>query len=112
MSLEKHLDFGTQVETSPGRCSDPPYHAPDSHARDSQRDEALDFLQEHDNAVALDRSRDSAFTRGLRKKIDFSVLPFLWFAYTLCFIDKVLLNVRNLTGCCHRMKVAHDLADS
>lgn len=92
MSSQKETEPHVQEESSP-QCPDTP-NVPYSHPNDDRRDEALDFLEKYKNAAALGLSRDAAFTRGLRKKIDFRVLPFLWLCYTLCFIDKVLLNVR------------------
>lgn len=70
---------------------------PDTSSHNSLRDEALDFLEEYKNAAAVTLSRNAAFTRALRKKIDFRIATVLWLAYTLCFIDKVLLNVRDNT---------------
>lgn len=86
--LEPHVG----VETPPSLAV-----TPDTSSHDSLRDEALDFLEEHKNEAAVTLSRNAAFTRALRKKIDFRIATVLWLAYTLCFIDKVLLNVSDTT---------------
>lgn len=91
MMLSDHkLEPCVEVETPPGLAV-----TPDTSSHNSLRDEALDFLEEHKNAAAVALSRNASFTRTLRKKIDFRIATVLWLAYTLCFIDKVLLNVRN-----------------
>lgn len=64
----------------------------DNHSRD---DQALDFLKQHKNVKAVSLSRQSSYTRALRRRVDFRVIPFLCCCYTLNFLDKVLLNVRN-----------------
>jgi hypothetical protein len=62
---------------------------------DSRFDQALDFLKQHKNDAAVDLSRQASFTRALRRRVDFRVIPFLCCCYTLNFLDKVLLNVRH-----------------
>jgi hypothetical protein len=61
---------------------------------DNRRDQALDFLNEFKNDESVELSKVASFTKGLRKKIDWRLMPFLFLCYTLTFIDKVLLNVR------------------
>lgn len=58
-------------------------------------DQALDFLKQHKNDAAVGLSRQASFTRALRRRVDFRVIPFLCCCYTLNFLDKVLLNVRH-----------------
>lgn len=65
---------------------------------DSRFDQALDFLKQHKNDAAVDLSRQASFTRALRRRVDFRVIPFLCCCYTLNFLDKVLLNVRHSGG--------------
>lgn len=65
---------------------------------DSRFDQALDFLKQHKNDAAVDLSRQASFTRALRRRVDFRVIPFLCCCYTLNFLDKVLLNVRHSEG--------------
>ncbi|KAH8669005.1 major facilitator superfamily domain-containing protein [Xylariales sp. PMI_506] len=60
---------------------------------DSLRDEALNFLQQHKNEASLDLTHDRAFTKALRRKIDWRLTPFFWLCYTLNYVDKVLLNL-------------------
>lgn len=91
MMSDHKLEPHVEVETPPGLAG-----IPDTSSHDSLRDEALDFLEEHKNAAAVSLSRNSAFTRALRKKIDFRIAAVLLLAYSLCFIDKVLLNVSNM----------------
>lgn len=62
---------------------------------DSRFDQALDFLKQHKNEAAVSLSRQASFTRALRRRVDFRVIPFLCCCYTLNFLDKVLLNVRH-----------------
>lgn len=95
MLPENKLEVPVDIQTPPGVAVTP--DSLHSRSHNSLRDEALDFLEEHKNAAAVSLSRDAAFTRTLRKKIDFRIAIVLWLAYTLCFIDKVLLNVRNIT---------------
>lgn len=92
MSFEnKKADSHAQVATHPViPLPDISYSDPTN----NRRDRALDFLDEHKNSAALEYSKDSAFTRGLRRKIEFRILPFLWICYTISSIDKVILNVR------------------
>jgi hypothetical protein len=61
--------------------------------RDTRRDAALDFLGQYKNVASVELSKVAAFTRGLRRKIDWRLMPFLFVCYSLTFIDKVLLNV-------------------
>jgi hypothetical protein len=63
---------------------------------DKRRDDALDFLDHHRAEAQEDRSHDASFTKSLRRKIDWRLMPFLCVCYTLNFVDKVLLNV---SGC-------------
>lgn len=67
---------------------------------DSRFDQALDFLKQHKNDAAVDLSRQASFTRALRRRVDFRVIPFLCCCYTLNFLDKVLLNVRHFENGC------------
>lgn len=67
----------------------------DSSDNDSRLDQALDFLKQHKNDAAVSLSRQASFTRALRRRVDFRVIPFLCCCYTLNFLDKVLLNVRH-----------------
>lgn len=95
MLSENKLEPPVEIETPSGVAVTPDTLHSRSH--NSLRDEALDFLEEHKNAAAVGLSKNAAFTRTLRKKIDFRIAIVLWLAYTLCFIDKVLLNVINTT---------------
>lgn len=60
---------------------------------DTRRDNALDFLQQYKNEESVELSKVASFTKALRRKIDWRLMPFLCLSYTLNFIDKVLLNV-------------------
>lgn len=74
-----------ESEVVPGGLSD----------NENRFDQALDFLKQHKNDAAVDLSRQASFTRALRRRVDFRVIPFLCCCYTLNFLDKVLLNVRH-----------------
>lgn len=64
---------------------------------DSQKkDDALDFLNQHQAEAHAETSYDGSFGKALRRKIDWRLMPFLCACYTLNFIDKVLLNVSHL----------------
>lgn len=54
------------------------------------KDNALIFLEEHEGTTT---QADPHELPRLRRKVDYMVIPFLMFCYTLNFIDKVLLNV-------------------
>lgn len=69
---------------------------------DNRRDKALDFLAEHKNEASIELSKVTAFTRRLRRKIDWRVMPFFCLCYTMNFLDKVLLNVRFLIQVCNQ----------
>jgi hypothetical protein len=56
-------------------------------ASDSDVDAAWQFLNKHRNA-ASDVNIDA-----LRRKIDWRIVPLMFFCYTLQFLDKVILNV-------------------
>ena len=56
-------------------------------------DEALDFLEQHRDAVNVALGFDKAYLRRLRRKLDFYIIPFMMVVYTFNFIDKILLNV-------------------
>lgn len=62
-------------------------------SNDRSIDDALIFLQRHEDETATIPDSDSAL-RQLRRKIDVHVISFLMMCYTLNFLDKVLLNVR------------------
>lgn len=64
---------------------------------DSQKkDDALDFLNQHQAEAHAENSYNGSFGKALRRKIDWRLMPFLCACYTLNFIDKVLLNVSGL----------------
>ena len=48
-------------------------------------DAALEFLHGEDNAVAIEISE-----KALVRKIDWMVMPLMWAAYNLQYLDKVL----------------------
>ena len=52
-------------------------------------DQAYYYLQKTGASVEIDVS-----LRSLRRKIDWRIVPIMFCAYTMQFIDKVLLNVR------------------
>lgn len=58
-------------------------------------DTALDFLKARPNAANPTLYLDQAYTRRLRRKVDFIVMPFLMLCYVFTFIDKVMLHVRD-----------------
>jgi hypothetical protein len=53
-------------------------------------DEAWDFLQAH-GADAPDAQDDEL--KAIRRKVDWAILPLLFVAYMLQFVDKALINV-------------------
>jgi hypothetical protein len=53
-------------------------------------DEAWDFLQAH-GADSPDAQEDEL--KAIRRKIDWAILPLLFVAYMLQFVDKALINV-------------------
>ncbi|TKX18891.1 MFS transporter-like protein 162 [Elsinoe australis] len=59
------------------------------------KDNALIFLEEHEGTTT---QADPHELRRLRRKVDYMVIPFLMFCYTLNFIDKVLLNYAAVMG--------------
>lgn len=83
------------VHESDGISKDNDTVPADHSDNDSRFDQALDFLKQHKNEAAVSLSRQAAFTRALRRRVDFRVIPFLCCCYTLNFLDKVLLNVRH-----------------
>jgi len=48
-------------------------------------DAALEFLHREDNAAFVDVDE-----KGLVRKIDWMIMPLMWAAYNLQFLDKVL----------------------
>jgi hypothetical protein len=60
---------------------------------DTRQDDALDFLHQYKNEESVQLSKVASFTKALRRKIDWRLMPFLCLSYALNFIDKVLLNV-------------------
>lgn len=83
------------VHESDGISKDNDGMPADRSDNDSHVDQALDFLRQHKNEAAVSLSRQASFTRALRRRVDFRVIPFLCACYTLNFLDKVLLNVRH-----------------
>lgn len=66
---------------------------------DSQKkDDALDFLNQHQAEAHAENSYNGSFGKALRRKIDWRLMPFLCACYTLNFIDKVLLNYAKIMG--------------
>ena len=55
-------------------------------------DGAFKYLESHSTAVA-DAEAHHAYTKALRRKIDFRIVPIMFCCYTMQFIDKVLINV-------------------
>lgn len=92
ISVEKK---GISVHESDGAPKDNNAVLADGSDNDSRFDQALDFLKQHKNDAAVSLSRQASFTRALRRRVDFRVIPFLCCCYTLNFLDKVLLNVRH-----------------
>lgn len=92
ISVEKK---GISVHESDGAPKDNDAVPADGSDNDSRFDQALDFLKQHKNDAAVSLSRQASFTRALRRRVDFRVIPFLCCCYTLNFLDKVLLNVRH-----------------
>lgn len=86
------------IHESDGPSKDSDGVLANSSDNDSRFDQALDFLKQHKNDAAVSLSRQASFTRALRRRVDFRVIPFLCCCYTLNFLDKVLLNVRNFHG--------------
>ncbi|PNS16044.1 High-affinity nicotinic acid transporter [Sphaceloma murrayae] len=62
---------------------------------DRGKDNALVFLEKHEGEVTEGAPNE---LRRLRRKVDYMVIPFLMFCYTLNFIDKVLLNYAAVMG--------------
>lgn len=92
ISVEKK---GISVHESDGNPKDNDAVPTDGSDNDRRFDQALDFLKQHKNDAAVSLSRQASFTRALRRRVDFRVIPFLCCCYTLNFLDKVLLNVRH-----------------
>lgn len=62
-----------------------------SDSSDSLKDEALDYLHHH--AVAQTFHQDPVRMAKLRRKIDRRIIPFLFCAYLVNYLDKVIINV-------------------
>ena len=58
---------------------------------DSVKDAALDYLHHH--AVAQSFAQDPVRMAKLRSKIDRHIIPFLFCAYLVNYLDKVIINV-------------------
>ncbi|KAL2276307.1 hypothetical protein FJTKL_00992 [Diaporthe vaccinii] len=95
ISVEKK---GISVHESDGNPKDNDAVPTDGSDNDRRFDQALDFLKQHKNDAAVSLSRQASFTRALRRRVDFRVIPFLCCCYTLNFLDKVLLNYANIMG--------------
>ncbi|KAI9857528.1 MAG: hypothetical protein M1824_004788 [Vezdaea acicularis] len=60
-------------------------------------DGAFKYLESHSTAVA-DAEAHHAYTKALRRKIDFRIVPIMFCCYTMQFIDKVLINYAAVMG--------------
>lgn len=78
----------------------------------NKRDEALDFFEQNKNDEGVRLSHVPTFTRGLRRRIDARVMPFLCLIYTMTFLDKVLLNVRGIPESVMGCRLTFDLVRS
>ena len=58
---------------------------------DSVKDAALDYLHHH--AVTQSFAQDPVRMAKLRRKIDRHIIPFLFCAYLVNYLDKVIINV-------------------
>ncbi|KAJ6021785.1 hypothetical protein N7540_007289, partial [Penicillium herquei] len=56
-------------------------------------DAALEFLHQGDNAVAIEIDE-----KALVRKIDWMIMPLMWAAYNLQYLDKVLINYASVMG--------------
>lgn len=57
------------------------------------RDEAWDFLRRYRTERIVDVGRQPSCLRRLRRRIDLHLMVFLFFAYLVTFLDKILFNV-------------------
>lgn len=87
-SLEKE---NQDVEVTPASPRDKVHHAP------ADADQAFNFL----SAVNVNASEVIAVNLDrLRRRIDWRLMPFLWLCYTMCWLDKAILNARLLLHHC------------
>ncbi|KAJ5212329.1 uncharacterized protein N7498_003975 [Penicillium cinerascens] len=56
-------------------------------------DAALEFLRDEDTAVATEVNE-----KALVRKIDWMIMPLMWAAYNLQYLDKVLINYASVMG--------------
>ncbi|KAL2256113.1 hypothetical protein VTK26DRAFT_2168 [Humicola hyalothermophila] len=63
-------------------------------ASSGQVDDAWKYLNGHRDAAAI----ASVDLKALRRRIDFRIVPLMFFAYTLQFLDKVILNYAAVMG--------------
>ncbi|KAJ5386799.1 hypothetical protein N7509_009340 [Penicillium cosmopolitanum] len=61
--------------------------------QDGKADAALDFLRAEDNTDATEVNE-----KALVRKIDWMIMPLMWAAYNLQYLDKVLINYASVMG--------------
>ncbi|KAF2147957.1 allantoate permease [Myriangium duriaei CBS 260.36] len=74
-------------------------------------DQAYEFLHSAD----VDNSSDTSFVdlARLRRRIDWRLVPFLWLCYTMCWLDKSIINYANVMGLTQQLKLkGNEFSDS
>lgn len=60
---------------------------------DGKADAALEFLRDKDTGIAIEINE-----KTLVRKIDWMIMPLMWAAYNLQYLDKVLINYASVMG--------------
>lgn len=60
---------------------------------EGKADAALEFLRDEDTAIVIDINE-----KTLVRKIDWMIMPLMWAAYNLQYLDKVLINYASVMG--------------
>jgi sugar phosphate permease len=60
---------------------------------EGKADAALEFLRDEDTAIAVE-----VHEKTLVRKIDWMIMPLMWAAYNLQYLDKVLINYASVMG--------------
>lgn len=62
----------------------------DSVSVSADTDQAYEFL----SSVRVSTTQVSAVDlASLRRRVDYRLIPFMWLCYTMCWLDKAILNV-------------------
>ncbi|KAJ5439212.1 uncharacterized protein N7458_010210 [Penicillium daleae] len=69
------------------------YETKDVSLPDGKADAAFEFLRDEDIAIAVEINE-----KALVRKIDWMIMPLMWAAYNLQYLDKVLINYASVMG--------------